>query len=46
MKTAIIAFIILAVFMFWHASRVDSLQVEYCWDSEGQHYLLGDERCR
>lgn len=45
MKTAIIFIIPLAIFMFWHASKVDSNQTEYCWDSMGKVYVVPNMSC-
>lgn len=45
MKTAIILTIPIAIFMLWHAHKVDSNQTEYCFNSNGDHFISGEERC-
>lgn len=47
MKYTLIALLILA-FMIWHSIRVDNMvkTVEYCFDQNGEHYVVPDERCQ
>lgn len=46
MKYTLIALPIVA-FVIWHSIKVDNMvkTTEYCFDSQGEHYVAPDERC-
>ena len=38
--------IAIVMYMQWNSKQLDKIMaIEYCWDSNGDHYVAPDERC-
>lgn len=37
---------IIQLFKLWDKQDAKIMSIEYCWDSNGEHYLSPDQRCR
>lgn len=47
-KILTILIILATVFMYmrWNNAQLNKImEIEYCWDSNGDHYVAPDERC-
>lgn len=36
---------VVMLFQYWDRQDAKLMEIEYCWDSNGDHFLSGDNRC-
>lgn len=46
MKYILIAIIFITALLYADYRTNKIMSVEYCWNSDGEHFLLGDDRCK
>lgn len=37
---------VVMLFQYWDKQDAKLMETNYCWDSNGEHYVAPDERCR
>ncbi len=42
----LVIFALINLFKYWDKQEAEMLNIQYCWDSEGNHYVAPNEACQ